>query len=383
VQYSIQANLSRPEIIYPLAHPKIGKIERDLLVQAFDSGWISSAGEFIEKFQNDFASYVGTKFGVATSNGTTALHLALLACGIGVGDEVIVPDLTFVAPANMVLQTGAEPKFADSNNRYWGVDSHTIQKRITNRTKAIIVVHLYGHPVDLDPITELCESKDLILIEDCAEAHGAIYRGKCVGSFGHISCFSFYGNKLLTTGEGGMCLTNDPSLQDKMKLLRDHGADRKRSFWHPVSGFNYRMTNLQAAIGIGQLKGLNKRIDKYRQIGNIYTTYLSELMGQRVIPHPTEDWAKCVFWMYTCLIRDLAPQEREKVRVRLRKKGIETRPIFYPISKLPPFQKFSGDNPVAWNLSKGGISLPTYQDLEPSDIHAIVKALADVIKQVF
>lgn len=366
---------------FPLARPRLGKIEREYMLKAFDSGWISSSGEFILRFQEQFAGYIGSKFGIATSNGTVALHLALTAAGIGPGNEVIVPDLTFVSPANMVLLTGAKPVFADSNPDYWGVDVNTIQKRLSRKTKAVIVVHLYGHPVDLDPIVELCESRNLVLIEDCAEAHGALYKGKRIGSFGRISTFSFYGNKLLTTGEGGMCLTNDSALESKMKLLRDHGADKRRHFWHPTAGFNYRMTNLQAAIGCGQLQSLEHRIEKYRKIAAAYRNQIQQTFGERITPHPQMDWAKCVFWMYTLLLNDVNSGTKEKLFSYLEDNGIETRPTFYPLSKLPMYKSKSGIriNPIANYISKRGISLPTYEDLQIEDITKIVDAVWNFI----
>lgn len=373
----------RPRYRYPLARPKLGKLERDTLLEAFDSGWISSSGSFISELQEEFADYIGMKKGIATSNGTAAIHLALASLGIQKGDEVIVPDLTFISPANMILQTGAKPVLVDSNPDYWGLDAHTIEKKLTDRTRAVIVVHLYGHPVDLDSILELCESHNLNLIEDCAEAHGALYKGRKVGSFGQISCFSFYGNKLLTTGEGGMCLTNNSLLEEKMKLLRDHGADRTKHFWHPITGYNYRMTNLQAAIGCAQLKTLDKRIEKYRSIGHWYTSNLSETLQDDIAPHPEMTWASCVFWMYTFLIKALNLEKREKLLDLLDKRGIETRPIFYPISKLPPYQVYdSGDNNIAQYLSSRGLSLPTYQELELQDIEIISHAVVDSLKCV-
>ena len=357
---------------YPLALPKLGKLEREYLMRAFDSGWISSKGEFILEFERGFANYIGRDHGVSTSNGTTALHLALSSLGIESADEVIVPDLTFVSPANMVRLSGAKPVFADSNPDYWGVDANTIKQRLTKKTKAVVVVHLYGHPVDLDPILELCESRDLNLIEDCAEAHGAKYKGKKVGSFGRVSCFSFFGNKLLTTGEGGMCLTDDEALSEKMRLLRDHGADRTRHFWHPVMGFNYRMTNLQAAVGCGQLKSLPERVRQYQRIGHAYTKRLD---ASRFTPHPEMDWAECVFWMYTLLINGTKARQRDRVIERLNGDGIETRPIFYPISRLPPYRIERANNPVADSLSRKGVSLPTYASLTNDDINYICDRL--------
>ncbi len=365
---------------YPLARPKIGRLERELLLQAFDSGWISSSGEFIEKFQAGFAGYVGTKFGVSTSNGTTAIHLALAALGVGPGDEVIVPDLTFISPANMVSQAGAKPVFADSNKEYWGVDANTLKRRLSRKTKAIIVVHLYGHPVDVGPIVELCEARNLALIEDCAEAHGALYKGRKVGSFGRVSCFSFYGNKIVTTGEGGICLTDDSDLRAKMQLLRDHGADRRQHFWHPIAGFNYRMTNLQAAIGCAQLQNLDERVEKYREIGHYYSSSLKERLGDMITVHPEMKWARCVFWMYTFLLHD----KRKNALINyLESNGVESRPMFYPVSSLPPYRKKKSnqkENRIAQSLSEMGLSLPTYLDLRHSDIDAITTVIEDFVK---
>jgi perosamine synthetase len=357
---------------YPLAKPWLDSNSRKYLLQAYDSGWISSRGSFIDRFETGFASFVGTKYAVATSNGTTSLHLALTACGIKTGDEVIVPDFTFVAVANAVTYTGARPVFADVNRQYWGIDEEAICQRLTKRSKAVIVVHSYGHPVDIASIRKLCDEKGLYLIEDCAEAHGAEYKGRRVGSFGDISCFSFYGNKILTTGEGGMCLTNDLTLAERMRRLGNHGTDPGVHFWHTVVGFNYRMTNLQAALGYSQLRSLEARIEKYRQVGKWYTRRLQEAGLE---PHPETNWAKCVFWMYTTLIKSINVGARVKLEKLLAQEGIETRPAFYPISKLPPYKAASVKNKVSEFLSNHGLSLPTYYQLNEDDIQRICDIL--------
>jgi len=367
---------SQSNVAFPLARPNLGKLERKFLLDAFDSGWISSRGKFIAEFECNFSNYCSAKYAVSTSNGTTALHLALVALGIGKYDEVIVPDMSFIAPANAVTYTGAKCKFADSNKDYWGVDADSIKRRITHRTKAVIVVHLYGHPVDIDPIEELCQSRGIYLIEDCAEAHGAKYNGKRIGNFGRISCFSFFGNKLLTTGEGGMCLTNDAEIADKMRMLRDHGMEKGRHFWHPVVGFNYRMTNLQAAIGCAQLSTLEKRIKKYREIGHEYTRRLSR---PGIVTHPEIQWAECVYWMYTLLIKGLSPSRRDLIQQNLFKAGIETRPMFYPISHQPFYKNSRLNNHVAVSLSRAGLSLPTFYDLTLDDVNLICDRLDTVL----
>jgi perosamine synthetase len=359
----------------------MGRLEREYLLRAFDSGWISSSGEYIGRFENEFSHYIGASYGVAASNGTAAIHLALVGSGVSRGDEVIVPDLAFVSPASMTINAGAKPVFADSNRNYWGVDANSIKQKVTRRTKAVIVVHLYGHPVDLDPIVELCSSRDLILIEDCAEAHGSLYKGRKVGGFGLVSCFSFYGNKLLTTGEGGMCATDDLELRNRMKLLRDHGADRSKHFFHSVIGYNYRMTNLQAAIGLAQLGSLDARVEKYRRIGHWYTSLLQEISNRKITPHPEMSWANCVFWMYTFLTDKLRQNGRERLLSRLDSRGIETRPMFSPISTLPPFKPNNSRNPVASSLSGRGVSLPTYEGLEQKDVQAICAEIESFLRR--
>lgn len=366
---------------YPLARPALDGREREYLLAAFDSGRVSSSGHFVDKFEREFSAYIGTRHGITVSNGTAALHLALMAAEVGRYDEVVVPDLSFVAPANMVRQVCAKPVFADCNKAYWGVDIDTVKKCITKKTRAVIVVHLYGHPVDLDPILEFCQSRSIVVIEDCAEAHGARYRGKRVGKFGSIGCFSFYGNKLLTTGEGGMCVTDNPTFNEKLRLLRDHGADRSRHFWHPIVGFNYRMTNLQAAIGCAQLESIERRIAAYRRIGRSYSWELNQAFGSSVTLHPEMDWATCVFWMYTFVIPNLREKKRDELISKLRRVGIETRPMFYPISMLPPY--LSGKkNTWSSAISKTGLSLPTYSGLNEEDIQAIVESVVRCFKSL-
>ncbi|NQU99168.1 MAG: DegT/DnrJ/EryC1/StrS aminotransferase family protein, partial [Parcubacteria group bacterium] len=240
-----------------VSKPSLGREELNNVMEAIKSSWISSKGKFITEFEENFAEYCGVKYGIATANGTVALHLALKALKISKGDEVIVPDLTFIATANVVTYCNAKPIFIDSNPDYWCIDPEKIEEKITTKTKAIIPVHLYGHPCDMDAITKIAKKYGLYVIEDAAEAHGAGYKGKKVGSFGDISCFSFYGNKIITTGEGGMCLTNNQKLAERMKILRDHGMSPDKRYWYDVIGFNYRMTNIQAAIGVAQLKKID------------------------------------------------------------------------------------------------------------------------------
>ncbi|RLE64360.1 MAG: aminotransferase DegT [Thermoprotei archaeon] len=356
----------------PIAEPEIGEEELKNVMEAVKSGWVSSKGPFIEEFEKSFSNYIGVKYGIATSNGTAALHLALVALGIGRGDKVLVPSLTFIATANAVTYTGAEPVFVDSHPEYWCIDPFKIEEKIDDKTKAIIVVHLYGHPCDMDEIMRIAEDHNLHVIEDCAEAHGAEYKGRKVGSFGIISCFSFYGNKIITTGEGGMCLTNNEELAGKMRVLRDHGMNPNKKYWHDVIGFNYRMTNLQAALGIAQLKKIDLLVAKKRQIASLYKKLLQDLPFITIAPEMP--WAKNVYWLYSVLVKK---EIKDKIMASLEEKGIETRPFFHPIHMLPPY-KSSLTLPVAEELSAKGLNLPSGFRLSENQIKEIVEVLREV-----
>jgi len=362
---------------YPVAEPEIDEEELKNVVEAVKSGWVSSKGKFIEEFENSFAKYVGVKYGVATSNGTAALHLALAALNIGEGDEVIVPDLTFVATINAVIYVGAKPVIVDINQDYWCIDPNKLEKAITPNTKAIIPVHLYGHPCDMEAIIEIASRHNLYVVEDAAEAHGAEYKGKKVGSFSHISCFSFYGNKIITTGEGGMCLTNDNELAEKIRILRDHGMSPKRRYWHDVVGFNYRMTNLQAALGLAQLNKIERFIEKKREIAKIYTEELSSIEG--VTLHPEMPWAKCVYWLYSVLI-DNKKVTRDELAEKLKKNSIETRNFFYPLHEMPIYQKYANFTyPISSKVSKQGLNLPSSVKLSEEDVKYITRKIREIV----
>lgn len=361
----------------PVAAPALGEEELNNVILALKSGWISSAGDFIPEFEEKFSRYCGAKYGVATSNGTVALHLALNALGIERGDEVVVPALSFIAVANAVTYCDAKPVFIDSHPDYWCMDPEKIEEKITKNTKAIIPVHLYGHPCDMDVIMNIARENKLYVVEDAAEAHGAEYKSKKAGSFGDVACFSFFGNKIITTGEGGMCITNDEELYEKMRILRDHGMDPKRKYWHKVIGFNYRMTNLQAAIGVAQLKKIDKLIKIKRKIAKIYSSRLKEVEGITLAPEM--NWAKNVYWMYSILVEDSFGVSRDEVIARLWKEKIETRPLFYLITKMPPYR--SAENfPVAENLSRKGINLPSSPKLTDNQIDFICEKIREIQK---
>ena len=356
----------------PVAEPILGKKELELVSDAVTSGWVSSIGKYIEQFECGFSKYIGIKNGLAVSNGTAALHLALVALNIRPGDEVIIPTLTFASVANVVLYCGAKPIFVDSNPDYWCIDSNKIIEKITKRTKAIIPVHLYGHPCEMENLMKIAKENELYIIEDCAEAHGAQYKGTNVGTIGDISCYSFYGNKIITTGEGGMCLTNDDELIEKMKILRDHGMRLNKKYWHDVIGFNYRMTNLQAALGVAQLEILDNFIKKRRDLAEKYNSILKEVDG--IILPPEMSWAKNVYWLYSLLIKEEFGESRDELIQRLKLSGIESRPFFYPIHKMPLYNNHES-HLISEELSNSGINLPSSAKLSDDEINHITDVI--------
>jgi len=344
---------------FPVAVPNLNGNELKYLTDAFLSTWVSSSGKYIDKFESEFSSYSDCSYGAAVSNGTAALHLAMVALDIGKGDEVIVPDLTFAATINTVFHANATPVIVDVEKDSWCIDPKEIERAITQKTKAIIPVHLYGQVCNMRAIMKIARKYNLKVIEDCAEAHGAMYSGKKVGSFGDIGCFSFYGNKVITTGEGGMCTTNNPNLNNKIKVLRDHGMSKTKRYWHEVIGYNYRMTNLQAAIGLAQLeriedihKNRRKYEDNYRDILNSANfTFQSDLKDRKRI---------------TWLVSILADESIDKGNYisKLKKRGIEARPFFYPLSEMNIYKPYCNvDTPIAKMLSRRGFNLPTYESL--------------------
>jgi len=363
----------------PICEPSIGEEELANVVEAVRSGWVSSKGNFIIEFEEKFARYCGVSHGVATANGTVALHLALVALGIGAGHEVIVPSLTFIATANAVRYAGAKPVLVDSHPDYWCLDPAAIERAITPKTKAIIPVHLYGHPCDMEPIADIAKRHHLYIIEDAAESHGAEYKGRKVGSLSDIACFSFYGNKIITTGEGGMCLSDDEGLVQRMRVLRDHGATPGKPFWHDVVGFNYRMTNLQAALGVAQLQKIDTFVEKKRLLATWYGNALKGPFDRGAIqPPPEMPWAKSVYWMYTVLVAGSLGIGSGDVISRLRDRGIEARPVFYPVEAMPMYRR-PKRSPVAEDLSQRGLSLPSSVNLTAEQVRYIGEAMGTVL----
>ncbi len=369
----------------PVSEPNLSEIEREYLIDAFDSTWISSNGMYLEKFKKLLSRYLDIPYIVLTSSGTTALHTALLAAGIKKGDEVIVPDLTYIATANAVTYIGATPVFADVLKDTWTISPESVEKLISKKTKAIICVHLYGNPCDMDKLLKIAKNNNIFLIEDTAEALGSIYKGKKVGTFGDVSVFSFYGNKTITTGEGGAIATRNKNFAQKSLLLRGQGMSFNRRYWFEVVGYNYRMTNLQAAIGCGQMRRIDELIAKKFRNANLYYKYLEGKIDNLILHKKlfSEKEMKSTYWMFSVIVKDFNLKKRDLLIEKLLKKGIETRPFFYPISSMPPYKKSKKDeNKNCYYLFERGINLPSSTLLTEEEIKFISKTLIETIKEL-
>lgn len=365
----------------PVCEPFLGGKELENVKDCVKSGWISGKGKYITEFEKSFASYCSAKYGIAVMNGTASLHLAMLTAGVERGDEVIVPDFTMISSANSIVYVGGRPVWVDAEHDTWNMDVEKVRDKISDKTKAIMPVHIYGHPVDMDPLVELAEENDLVLVEDAAEAHGAEYKGRKVGSLGDIGCFSFYANKIVTTGEGGMVVTSNRKIAERARRFRDLYFGKDRRYMHEKVGFNFRMTNIQAAIGLAQMGNVEKVVEMKRNVGKKYNSLLGKIAGIRT---PIEkDWAKNVYWMYTIMLDDEFGTDRDSLREKLKKKGIETRTVFSPMHKQPCFAEmgFGGkdsDYPVTMDLSKRGLYLPSSPKLTESEIRYICGAIEEI-----
>jgi perosamine synthetase len=358
-----------------VARPDMTHREFRSLLDAFISSWISSKGPYVEKFEAEFRAFVGARHGIAVSNGTVALHLALAALGIGPGDEVIVPDLTFAATINAVLYCGATPVIVDVDRNTWCLTREIVQRHCTPRTRAIIPVHLYGRPAEIGPIVQFAAERGIVVVEDCAEAHGARYDGRPVGQFGDVACFSFYANKIVTTGEGGMCLTNSESLASSLRVLRDHGITPDRSYWHERVGFNYRMTNLQAAIGESQLWRIEDILARNNRIAALYREALQDIPGVR-FPPPLPAIYQPVVWLACVLV---PPERRTALLSAAFAAGLEMRPFFHPLSSLPPYEKYGRAWPNSTELARTGINLPTSRAVNEEVAARIARVFRNVL----
>lgn len=359
----------------PISQPSITQKEIDYVTEAVKSGWVSSLGKYLDIFENKFAEFVGTKYAVTTSNGTTALHLALVASGVKRGDEVIIPDLTFVATANAVNYIGATVVFVDIEEDTLCIDPAKIENAITNNTKAIIPVHLYGHPANMIEINKIARKHNIAVVEDAAESHGAEVMGKKVGSFGQCGVFSFYGNKIITSGEGGMITTDDKDLYERLRLLRDHAMSKEKRYWHESVGFNYRMTNLQAALGVAQLSRINEILEKKREIFHAYSKRLSH--HKKIKLNFEAPWAKNVYWMVCLEVEGFDESARDVFMKELKNKGIDSRPYFYPISDMPMYEK--ARTPITHKVSQRGINIPSFFDIDNASIEYICDTILSIV----
>jgi perosamine synthetase len=359
-----------------VSQPDLSGRERACLLEAFDSSWISSKGPCIAEFETLFADFAGTGHAVTCVNGTAALHLALSALDLGPGDEVIVPTLTYVATANAVRYVGAEPVFADCDPDTWTLDPQSVDRLVTDRTRAVIAVHLHGVPCDMQGLGDLARRYGLRIVEDAAEAHGARFGGRPVGSLGDIATFSFYGNKIITTGEGGMVCTDDAGLAERVRRLRGQGVVPDAQYQFDRVGYNYRMTNLAAAIGLAQLERFNAFRRKREAVGSWYDAAIAHaqlpLRRQAATPR-----SEPVLWMYAVVLGEEAPPGRDRLRTQLAERGIETRPFFHPLHELPMYRNSRNDDGchVSPAIASRGIMLPTHTGLTEADIHRVVDAV--------
>jgi len=366
----------------PVCEPLTGEKELQYVTDCLKTNWISSKGKYIKEFEDGFARYCGCTCGISVTSGTAALHLALVSLGIGKGDEVIVPTFTMGASVFAIIYTDGKPVLVDSESETWNIDVSKIEGKITKRTKAIMPVLIYGHPCDMDPIMEIAMKHNLYVVEDAAEAHGAEYKGRKAGGIGDIGCFSFYANKIITTGEGGMVITNSEDIADRAMRLKDLAHARERRFIHTDIGFNYRMTNVQAAIGLAQLEKIDQLVEMRRQNAYFYNSRLKELPG--ITLPPEKEWAKNVYWMYSIVIADEFGLTRDQLMEKLRERGIDTRSFFLPMHRQPCFNNmglFKGESyPVAEELGERGLYLPSSSGLTQEQKEYICNCIKEIQK---
>ncbi len=357
----------------PLAEPLLSGNELLYVTECIQSNWISSKGRFVTEFENMFAEFHQMPYAVAVSNGTVALSLALESLGIGEGDEVIVPDLTFAASINAIIHVGATPVIVDVNQYTWTLDPEKFEEAITSKTKAVMPVHLYGHPADMEKIQEISRSNKIIIIEDCAESIGSRIREKATGSYGDASCFSFFGNKTITTGEGGMILFKDYNAAKKARILRDHGMSPEKRYWHEVVGYNYRITNIQAAIGVAQMERINYFINQKREIAALYSDKLNAI--ENIVLPPEASWAFNTYWLYSLLILPESGLDRDLLIRSMAFNGIETRAVFFPLHAMDIYKKFTHNKsfPISKYISEFGICLPTASTTTEFEVSKVVE----------
>ncbi len=367
----------------PVNQPLLNGREKELLAECINSGWISSDGPFVCKFEQLFSSYIGVDYGIAVCNGTAALETALFAAGIGKGDEVILPSFTIISCVLAILRLGAIPVLVDAESDTWNMDVTQIESKITRKTKGIMPVHIYGHPVDMDPVMQIAKKHNLIVIEDAAEVHGAEYKNRKCGSIGDIAAFSFFANKIITTGEGGMVITRNKKMSERAKSYRNLCFKPERRFYHTELGNNYRITNLQAAIGVAQMGRIDEFIKIKRRLGQYYKKRFSSIKGIKT--QVEKSWAKTVYWMYCIELADCLGINADEMITALKQRGIEARPFFIGMHQQPVLQNlglFKGQNyPVTEKISAQGLYLPSGLALKETQIDEVVSAVEAIISE--
>lgn len=369
--------MSRTKI--PINKPSITSLEIAYVNDAIANGWGEKCYDYIYKFESHFAQYLNVHHALATSSCTGAIHLGLMALGIKAGDEVIVPEITWIASVEPILYIGAKPVFVDIDKDTWCIDPEKIRKAITNRTKAIIPVHIYGNMCDMDAIMKIASEYNLKVLEDAAEALGSEFNGKKAGSIGHAGVFSFHGTKTMTTGEGGVLVTNDGEVYEKAKILNDHGRNPKdpenKMFWMRDYGYKYKMSNLQAALGCAQIERINELVEKKRQIFNWYKELLSEMPCSL---NPEYTYTKNSYWLPTAVFDKKVNFDREAFFLLCKEQGIDSRPFFFPLSSLPMFEN-RDENKVAYDIYKRAINLPSFHDIELNQIKIVVNTIKKML----
>lgn len=354
----------------PIAVPHLSGNEKKYVTDCLDTTWISSNGKYINMFEEAFAEWNNSKHALTCANGTVALHLPLLALGIKAGDEVLVPTFTYIATANAVRYCGATPVLVDCLPDTWNIDPIDMERKITPKTKGVIPVHLYGNPCDMDSIMPLAKKYNLFVLEDAAECHGAEFNGKKTGTFGDAGVFSFFGNKIITTGEGGMIVTDNDDLAAKMRMLKGQGMDPNRRYWFPITGYNYRMTNIEAAIGLAQLENVEEHISARHRVAGWYSEILADVEDY-IVPQKATLGAKSVWWMFSVLLTAKSKISRDALMIALAKDGVETRPLFYPMHIMPAYFNEKANCPVSVDISARGLNLPTHALLSRDDVEYI------------
>lgn len=366
----------------PVNEPLLNGNEKKYLDECIDTGWISSEGPFIKEFEENMAAAAGRKYGVAVCNGSVALDAAVLALGIGKGDEVIMPAFTIISCAAAIVRAGAIPVLVDADPLTWNMDINAVEAKITKKTKAIMVVHIYGLPVDMDPVLQLAQKHGLKIIEDAAEMHGQTYKGKPIGSFGEVSTFSFYPNKHVTTGEGGMIVTDDAAIADRCRSLRNLCFIPEKRFYHEELGFNFRMTNLQAALGKAQLERLDEFVALKRNMGKRYMERLADLEAIQLPPAKTA-YADNIYWVFGMVLKDTVPFDAAEAIKKLGTEKIGTRPFFWPMHEQPVFHKmglFKNEKyPVAENIARRGFYVPSGMAITPQQIDTVSEAVKKIL----